>query len=307
MDALDIKILREILKSESIGPFPSSLASLRKVGLAVGVDKDTVRNRLLALKKKGVLTGWHSMMNPNLLGMKSTRLWLGYSTEELKEKGVKALASVANVRAVYDYVGNFASTVIVHKPLSQSQKTEAEKVASKTSAQVLYKATISFPSTHTILTSSDWRIYNAIRSNPQTTHRIVANETELSPRTVKRRLQRLSEENAILVVPDIDSKKLDGIVAEILVGFDSSDFSYPLKQISSFGKNCVIREERYDAPLALFSIVSSNIATAREMYQSAKSQPGVFDTQLFILQDIVRPRSPLQFAAGSTIMNRSKT
>ncbi len=111
MDALDIKILSEIGLRLDFGPFPSSVSSLRRIASSLAVDKETVRTRLLSLHQRGILNGWHAMVNPNVLSMKVFRVWAEFTSEAAKEAEVKRLASLPNVRVVYNYSGNSLSFV----------------------------------------------------------------------------------------------------------------------------------------------------------------------------------------------------
>ena len=295
MDLLDIEILREIGKSQALSPFPSTVSSLRKIGRTLGVDKDTVRNRLGVLKAKGVLVGWHSLVNPNLLSMKATRVWLEYPSEKEKEEGVKKLALTTNVRAVNNYVGNCASFVIVHD-MRESSEDQLEKAGIEASVRVRLLATMKFPASSLTLTASDWGIYRSIRDNPQKPLRIISIETGLSLRTVKRRMQRFAEENAVLVAPDLNPKLLAGVPAELLVKCNETTINEVTRHISKTGVDCVFHQEQFAEPCALFSIVPNNISRAQEIHHISKEQPGVEESGLFFLQDVVRPREPLRMS-----------
>ena len=295
MDALDIKILREIGKSQALSPFPSTVSSLRKIGRTVGVDKDTVRNRLRVLKTKGVLVGWHSLVNPNLLSMRATRVWLEYPSEKEKEDGVKKLSLTTNVRAVNDYVGNCASFVIVHD-MQESSRDQLEKAGIEGSVKVRQLATLKFPASSLTLTISDWGVYRSIRDNPQKPLRVISAETGLSLRTVKRRMQRYTEENAVLVAPDLNPKLLDGVAAELLVNCDEATINEVSKRISKKAVDCIFHQEQFVEPCALFSLIANNISRAKEIHDISKGQMGVDDSGLFFLQDVVRPREPLRLS-----------
>ncbi|MFX1590636.1 MAG: winged helix-turn-helix transcriptional regulator [Promethearchaeota archaeon] len=69
------------------------------------------------------------------------------------------------------------------------------------------------------LTKTDWKIINSIKDNCRKTDVEIANELGISPKTVKRRLSYLRENNIILFMIDLDTSAADFLSYLLIVIF----------------------------------------------------------------------------------------
>ena len=300
MDVLDIRILREIGEYQSLGPFPSNISSLRRIARTLDIDKETVRTRLARLQERGILSGWHAMVNPRALSLKVSRVWVEFPSEALKEEGVRELAINPTLRVVYNYAGNFASFVAT-SGTKESFQSGNERLGGSPSSRELFTATMKFPRSDGPLGEADWKIYQSIRTDPQKPYKMISKETGLGTRTIKRRMSRLIERNEILVAPDLDPSRVDGVSADLLVRYEVPVPNGLQERIMEEIGESVIHVEYFEEPCVLFTIIVNNIPEAKELHRRVSAVSGMSDSRLFFVQGLVRIRQPLRLPVGTRV------
>jgi len=296
LDVLDAKILRELSRTRTSSPFASSVSSLRKIAQALQVDKESVRLRLTALQERHVLFGWHAMINPSSLALKARRVWVEFSSEADKEVGVRKLTTIPYLRAVYDYIGNSASFIAIsgrEEPLSLEGGPFGELPPFKKP----FVATIRFPPTEDTLSETDWKVYRAIRGNPQISQKTISQASGLSVRTIKRRLGRMIEKGVVFVAPNVDITKLEGVATDLLVKSNTPIPSKVQDEILAAMGDSIIRAERFEEPCMLFTLVTDNAPKAIEVRESVRKIVGRARAELYLHQNVINIREPLSVAS----------
>ncbi|MFW9999740.1 MAG: winged helix-turn-helix transcriptional regulator [Candidatus Hodarchaeota archaeon] len=90
---------------------------------------------------------------------------------------------------------------------------------------------------NTRLTKTDWKIINSIKDNCRKTDVEIANELEISSKTVKRRLKYLRENNIILFMIDLDTSAADFLSYLLIIKFQkiaSESLSKVMKIIKKY-------------------------------------------------------------------------
>lgn len=67
------------------------------VARKLGIDEETVRNRIKYLKDSGFLLGWRLLPNPALLGRESEFLFLELEDQDSKEEVISKLRAMDGV------------------------------------------------------------------------------------------------------------------------------------------------------------------------------------------------------------------
>ncbi|MFX1406096.1 MAG: winged helix-turn-helix transcriptional regulator [Promethearchaeota archaeon] len=87
------------------------------------------------------------------------------------------------------------------------------------------------------LIKTDWKIINSIKDNCRKTDVEIANELGISPRTVKRRLSYLRENNIIIFMIDLDTSAADFLSYLLIVKFQriaSESFNKIMKIVKNY-------------------------------------------------------------------------
>src|SRR2546426_10974247 len=89
LDGVDVRILRELLQGEGSPLPPDFRKPYRAIARNLGLQEDTVRNRVRRFEESGLIREWHLMVNPHLLGTEDVAVWfdlpLTVSRDELIE------------------------------------------------------------------------------------------------------------------------------------------------------------------------------------------------------------------------------
>src|SRR5437879_4609267 len=218
VDSLDVRVCRELFHDRT-GPLLRSdfRRSYRSMARKLRVDEVTVRNRIKRLQQSGFLKGTRLIVNPGLLGVRVAQLWFDVRPPSAKDDLIRKLSLMHGVLAVSDSHGPSLTLVIMYES-EISVKKEFELIAEMSNAQNLVRGNIPFPECAIELTHTDWKIIKDIQTDPRRSYSVISREVGMSRKTVKRRLQKMIEEEALFVIPSWNPKALDGaIIADLVV------------------------------------------------------------------------------------------
>ena len=270
--------------------FPSRQPSLRRLAEKLHVDKDTVRYRLTKLSEKGIFLGWSTMINPNVLDLKAARIWLEFRNEESCSKTIEELSLTTNVRNITLYYGNALSFVFVYRR-KETLDAQIRKLRGVGEFRQTHLASIKFPECQSRLSRNDLQIYESIRDDTQKPQLDISKESGVSLRTVKRRLLKLAEKNALLLVPGRDPRKVEGVAAEFTVYYSDSNQSRQVsKRVSKELQNMLLAVESHDEPSTCFLAIAENVSLAADAVSRVEYLQGITRVKLNIVQDIIRVR-----------------
>jgi len=256
----------------------------------LGVDKDTIRHRLAKLSEKGIFLGWSTMINPNVLSLKAARIWLEFRKEESCSKAVQELSRISSVRNITLYYGNALSFVFVYRR-KEVLRDQIRKLGEVGEFRQTHLASIKFPECQSRLSQNDLQIYESIRDDMQKPQLDISKESGVSLRTVKRRLLKLSEKNALLLVPGWDPRKVEGVAAEFIVFYSDPNQSRQVStRVSNELQNMLLSVESHEEPSACFLTIAENVSLAADAVSRVKYLLGITGVKLNIIQDIVRVR-----------------
>ena len=98
MDLLDIKIFRELAQDKEAYSLQFDIRkSLSSISKNLGIDEDTVRNRIEKFKQTGFLRGWTVLVNPSLMGWGVAQLFLDIPRDASKLEIIGKLKKVNGV------------------------------------------------------------------------------------------------------------------------------------------------------------------------------------------------------------------
>ncbi len=101
LDNTDKKILQELQRE--------GRASFRKVGEAAGVSEATVFVRVKKLQEKGIIKGFHAVIDPKAVGKKLTAIVLVRANPKAFPQMLDALKKFDDIYEIYDVTGEYYS------------------------------------------------------------------------------------------------------------------------------------------------------------------------------------------------------
>jgi len=218
-DDLDIRIVRALAS-------PSSFqwdvrVSYAHVAEGLGVDEETVRNRLRRMNDVRFLRGWELVLNPGLLGREAALVELHVEDPESKPEVISRLRLLEGVTLIDDFYGNELAVLTLYENTATLGR-QVRLFASLCGSPTPISWRLSFPPCELTPTETDWRIIQALRRTGRARLSDIAGPLRLSTRTVKRRLTHLVDGNAFYLDPILDVGKVGGVRCRFWVTSEAS-------------------------------------------------------------------------------------
>jgi len=288
MDSLDVRIIREMLESKATSPVDSDVRkSLSSIARKLKVDENTVKNRIERLRRSGFLRGWWVGINPNLVGQKMAQIWFDVKNSSAKQEVIEKVSLISGVAVIKNLYGPSLCIAFYYEG-EQTLKKTTELISSIAGSTYTTCANEPFPTCRTTLSSDDLRIIASLQKEPLKPYTDVAKELELSTKTVKRRITRLSEGDALYLVAELDPKFLSGgIACGLLVFYDDPKRKYLVEEIVSYLGDQLIFANLDDPHHGYFALIITNLASAQQILNWALAQKGVSSGRIDIVQEII--------------------
>lgn len=285
MDTLDIRILRSLLMGGGSFFGNDVRRSYKAVADRVKVSEDTVRNRVDRFQRSGFIRGWKLGINPGLLGRQANFLFVDVNPPSRKEDVLGKIALVDGVAFILSYFGNRIGVHITFQS-EQDFVKKRELIRQIAASRDLVSTKLSIPAMVFRLTATDLGLIKALRRNPRKPFGMVAREVGVSPRTAKRRTEKMVQSGVIYTLPDIDVGKLKGTVIASLSVFFSDDRAAREtgpKIISTFEERLLIFHMA-GGDYGWFGFALPNITMANEVDSQVKRMAGVRDTSVRLVE-----------------------
>ena len=255
-----------------------------EIARKLGVDEETVRNRVRILKESGFLLGWRLLPNLALFGRSSYFVFLEFQNEEDKEKAIPKIAGQGGVIVIANIYGNSLLVTMADDPKINSAKKVselAEKAESFTTPGMNLPGVLSFK-----MTKTDWQIIKLMVRDAERKVTDIAKEVKLSTKSVNRRLNEMMNSRAIFIMPVVDLRKAGGISYQLLVEAGEGKKSKVNEAVSSKIPNLVFRASAAKNDL-IFGFNGTNIAEGSEILKLVKKVPEVKSAKLNIVENVV--------------------
>jgi DNA-binding Lrp family transcriptional regulator len=249
----------------------------------LGVDEETVRNRLRRLKESGFLVGWRVVPSPAVFERESAMLYLDFEDQERRDAAVPKLKLMDGVTTLASAYG---------KDLMVTYYDDSEHKASKKIAgiQGLTVAQpiggMKMPPTDFRMTPTDWQIVGLMLHDAERDIPTVAKKTRVSSRTVKRRLNAMIDTSAIAVMPIIDQSKSGGVSYTMMVECQAGRIAEVGELIASKIKTLVFRAG-YGKDGLIFGFNAANVAEGTEVLRSVKDLDGLKSARLLMVDQVI--------------------
>jgi DNA-binding Lrp family transcriptional regulator len=252
------------------------------VARKLGVDDETVRNRLRHMKESGFLVGWRLVPNPSLMGRESALLYLEFADPESKQEAISRLARTGGVVIIASVYGS-SLLLTLFDDASRALSKRIAGMYRSVKAQTI--PGMRFPRSAFRMTVTDWQIVRQMLGDAERRISGVAKEVAVSQRTVKRRLDRMMDSSAIFVMPMINQSRSDGVAYQLMVEGESMSSTEVEKLVAPRIENLVFRAP-YSKSGTIFGFYGRNVAEGSELLRWIKAQPGVRSARMSIIEDI---------------------
>jgi DNA-binding Lrp family transcriptional regulator len=255
--------------------------SYAEVARELGVDEETVRNRIKHLRESGFLLGWRVFPNPALLGRRSTFLFLELNDPGSKDKTISQLRGMDGVVTIASLYGKGLLLTVFDDEDRDSSRRIAERGVAEEALTGMALRTSNFR-----MTVTDWQIVRLLLKDAERDVREVASELGVSARTVTRRLNEMMAASAIFVTPSVDLRKASGVPYQLMVQSEEGAKSEVDRLVASKIDNVVFRAA-YSTNGLIFGFTGANVAEGSKILQWVKRQEGVSSARMNIMEEAV--------------------
>jgi DNA-binding Lrp family transcriptional regulator len=274
-------LMRELWGSPDVW---NAKRSYIEIAARLGVDEETVRNRVKHLRDIGFLLGYRLVPNPILLDLAFASIRIEFKDRETKQAAMPHLVQidgVINIASTYD------RSVLVTLLGRQNQDFSKLRVGLEFDAEISWVPGLGLRTTKFRMTRLDWEIVSSLLRDAERKLDEVANLIKVSTRTVKRRLNMMMKEAAIFTMPIVDLRKTEGISYQLRVQSEPGKISEVGKSVIAKIGNLVFQAVDSQNGL-VFGFTGANVAEGSEILEWVRSQPGVKSAMMTITESVVQ-------------------
>src|SRR5215510_12085527 len=173
----------------------------------LGVDEETVRNRVKRLKDTGFLLGWRVIPNPALLGLTFSLVLLELEDPSSKEQSISRLTKSDGMINIASTFGNS----LMLTALEDQQHSFSKQISEMRLGKASELPGLGLRPTSLRMTGLDWEIVRLVLRDAEKKMDEIAIGLKVSARTVKRRLNNMMRDSAILIMPMVNLRNTEGI------------------------------------------------------------------------------------------------
>jgi len=274
-------LMRELWGSPDIW---NTKKSYVEIAAKLGVDEETVRNRVKHLRDSGFLLGYRLVPNPNLLGRTFASRRIEFKDRESKQAAIPLLSKVEgvmNIGSTYD------KSVLVTLFADEDQDFSKLLIALGVEGEISSVPGLGLRTTNFRMTRLDWEIVSLLLRDAERKLDEIAKQLKVSTRTVKRRLNMMMKENAIFTMPMVDLRKTEGISYQLRVVSEQGKKSEVEKSVVAKIGDVVFRASDSQNG-SVFGFTGANVAQGNDILEWVKQQPGVRFVTITIAERVVQ-------------------
>jgi DNA-binding Lrp family transcriptional regulator len=237
----------------------------------LGVDEETVRNRIKRLREIGFLLGYRVVPNPALLATKSASIRVDFGDRESKEAAIPRLAKMDNI---INIASSYDKGLLITLFADEKRGSPILEFDLGVGGKVSTVSGLELKTTNFRMTPLDWDIVSALLRDAERPLDEIAKQLRVSTRTVKRRLNMMREEAAIFTMPMVDLTKTEGVPYQLRVQIEPGKKSHVEKLVAKRIGTIVFRASDMENS-SIFGFTGANVAEGNEVFEWLGKQPGV--------------------------------
>jgi DNA-binding Lrp family transcriptional regulator len=213
MDELDLKLLRSLILERAVSPSnPSVILSLRAIAGRLGADDMTVRYRYKRLLESGCMPRWSLLVNPAFFGYKVADVMVDVQSESGKPDIIRKLKLVHEITGLVNFYGKAIRLFVIYNG-DESRARTIELISRIANAERITLSRMPMPPSLTkSLTETEVSIIRSLSNDARKPSVLVGKELGLTPKTVRKRVERLRKENTILPLPVLNIASIAGMI-----------------------------------------------------------------------------------------------
>jgi DNA-binding Lrp family transcriptional regulator len=255
-----------------------------EVARRLGVDEETVRNRIKNLKDSGFLIGWRMLPNPVLLHRSSSFLFIELESEDSKDDVVSQIRPIDGVIVIALIYGKGMLVTLLDDPRKSSEK---KIMGMGFKAEAFATPGMNLPSPMPIrMTVTDWRILRLLLANAERKISEIASELKVSTKTVNRRISEMMSSRAAFMMPLVNLKSAGGISYQMIVECEEGKKSDVDLLVTPKIDNLVFKASAAKNDL-IFGFNGTNIAEGNDALKLVRKMPGVKSVRMNIIENVV--------------------
>jgi len=255
-----------------------------EIAAKLGVDEETVRNRVKHLRDIGFLLGYRLVPNPILFGLAFASVRVEFKDRESKET---AIPQLAHIDGVINIVSTYDKSVLVTLLAKQDWDFAKLMVDFELDGEVSPVPGLGLRMTRFHMSRLDWEIVSLLLRDAERKMGEVARQLKVSTRTVKRRINLMMKEAAIFAMPMVDLRKTEGISYQLRVQSEQGKKWEVEKSVAAKVGNLVFRASDLQNG-SVFGFTGANVAEGNEILEWVRTQPGVNSAHMTITEKVVQ-------------------
>lgn len=285
---MDFKIFKSV-EFRPFGPSSGDLSRLNPWVIAkkVGVDGNTVKLRLDRMKKSGFIQYFQIYPNFHLLGMHGAA-YLFHARDVLeKNEVIEKCSLVDGVTEIHNFLGTaFCVDFTFADRTGEARRLELFRQLTHCEIPERFYERI-MPPVNVDLTNADWRIIKSLRYHAFKPLSAVAKELGLSAKTVRRRFERMAQNNAIIIVPLVNPANIPNTITHVILLYPEPARREAVLNIAmeEFKDSCFMARTAPPGN-AMICLAARTLAQTEENLIKARKLDGMRDAKLLILREI---------------------
>ncbi len=284
-DSLDRRIMRELESPGSLQWKWDIRESFSSIARKVGVDEETVRNRVARMRKAGILKGWQLVVNPHLIGRESASLELEVPNASAKSLAIDRIKLIDGVISILDFHGTSLQVGIYYRH-ERSLAKQINLMESICGSKHSMLWNVIFPPSELEMTKTDWILLNILSNNPRKKVADIANEAKASTRTVNRRLNLMVEGYAFFLHALIDLKKVGGLAYRMLLYSKDPEKKAKLDELilTKFEEK-IEWSYTFSEEYSMYVMYCENVTEAKEISDFTRNADGASALRMDIIEN----------------------
>ncbi|AJW69856.1 AsnC family transcriptional regulator [Nitrosopumilus adriaticus] len=269
MDNLDMKILSSLLNN--------CRESDRQIGIDLGISGGAVRARIKKMEEKKIIEEFFIKVEPPVLGYGV--LYVVVSGEDIDEI-LGQISLVGEPFFVVPCVGGITVCSIVVKENMKQKIQLANKLMKDVRVLSIFEA--ENPGFNANLTKTDLEILEELIKDPRSRIEKIAENTNLSTKTITRCIDKLQENEGVQFTIIYDPTKIENYIPHAILTWINGDLKQTLQKMNKvFSKSYLQIPFIAKNQIVLF-MYSDNIFKMDEITQKVRSVQNVKSADLFI-------------------------
>ncbi len=253
----------------------------------VGADGNTVKLRLSKMKRSGFVRYFQIYPNFRLLGVNDVAYLFQVGDVRDKYEIIEKCSLVDGVTEIHNFIGTHICIDFSYRdaPDERRRLELFRRLTLCESPERFYERTM--PPVHIELSNVDWRIIKSLRYDAMKPLSRVATELGLTLKTVRRRFDRMTQNNAVIIVPVVNPAEMADTITHSLLLYPSQDRRNEVlaRAMQEFDATCFLSYTS-QADNAMLCLAARTLAETEDNLLRAKRIEGMRDVRLLILREM---------------------